>query len=71
MQFNDVQIQQVSFHKFLGVTIDSKLSWDEHVGVICNRIAKHVGIMFKLNFIPQTILLKLHNVCDCTSLNLL
>ena len=33
--------------KFLGVYIDENLNWKSHIGHVCNKIAKSVGIIFK------------------------
>ena len=32
--------------KFLGVIIDNKLSWKEHISYVCGKVAKGVGINF-------------------------
>ena len=37
----------LNFH--LRVTIDNKLSWHEHIGIICNQISKGVDILNRLN----------------------
>ena len=34
---NDTVIQQVAHAKYLGVTIDEKLSWNEHILKITNK----------------------------------
>ena len=48
--------------KFLGITIDSKLSFKEHVNVICKKLSKSVGVLYKLNsFLPNNILKTLYN----------
>jgi len=54
-------IQRATNLKFLGVIIDEKLLWNEHVGVMCNRLAKNVGILHKLKFLPSDVLLLLYN----------
>ena len=34
--------------KFLGVIIDKKLSWKEHISYICGKVAKGIGIISKV-----------------------
>ena len=46
--------------KFLGVHIDESLTWHEHVGVVCNRVAKAVGIIYRLRHFPRHILVMLY-----------
>ena len=41
--FNGMTIKRVT--KFIGVHIDSKLNWNEHVSVIKTKVAKNVSIM--------------------------
>jgi hypothetical protein len=43
-----VCIETVSKTKFLGVLIDNKLSWKDHINYICNKIAKGIGVMRKV-----------------------
>jgi hypothetical protein len=42
-----VEIQQVNQCKFLGVTIDSHLSWNSHIQYISNKISKGIGILLR------------------------
>lgn len=44
---NDVKLEQVESTKFLGVFIDSKLSWQHHIKHIKSKIAKSIGIIGK------------------------
>ena len=54
---NNVEIQRTHVHKFLGVTIDSKLKFDHHIKEISRKISKSAGIMYKLcNYLPTPIL---------------
>ena len=38
--YNDITLKHSSHEKFLGVTIDNKLSFDEHIINICKRANK-------------------------------
>ncbi len=40
--------ETVNKTKFLGVLIDNKLSWKDHIYYICNKIAKGIGIIKKV-----------------------
>ena len=47
LRINDTSIQSVYVTKFLGVLIDSKLNWKNHIDYICKKIAKRIGILLK------------------------
>ena len=49
------------FSQILGVTIDDKLSWHEHIGVICNQVSKGVGVLNRIRILPQYILKTIYN----------
>ena len=43
--------------KFLGIHIDKKLNFVNHVTDMSMRVAKSIGLLYKLNrFLPETIL---------------
>ena len=46
------QVKQVSSLKFLGVTIDYKLNWSDHINVVCNTLAKNIGVIYRLKSLP-------------------
>jgi len=41
------KIKQVTSTKFLGVVIDSKLKWSEHIAMVKNKVSKGLGIIYK------------------------
>ena len=41
---NNSILQQVHFTNFLGIIIDDKLKWANHISYIKNKIAKDMGI---------------------------
>ncbi len=48
------------FVKYLGILIDSNLSWKFHIDNICKKIKKSIGILSKLRyFVPLKILVNL------------
>ena len=60
--FDDTPLECVSEIKFLGVTVDNKLSWKPHVLNICKTISRNIGIINKLkNFLPLSSLLMLYS----------
>ena len=56
IKLGNVNIQRVSSAKFLGVIIDDKFSWSNHIGVICNKLSKSIGVMYRLKSLPKIIL---------------
>ena len=48
IKINDDIIKQVPFVKFLGVTIDQKLTWINHINSVLKSITKSTGMIAKL-----------------------
>ena len=47
----------VTSSKFLGVIIDDKIKFNEHIQGLCNKISKSIGIIFRIrNCIPNVCL---------------
>ena len=47
--------------KLLGVIIDNKLSWKEHIPYVCGKVAKGIGIIFKVRkYVNKSTLLELY-----------
>lgn len=44
---NDKLIEQLESVKFLGVIIDNKLTWKPHIGNVCSKLSKILGIMYR------------------------
>ena len=62
LRISNDAIQSVNNFNFLGLYINSKLSWDTHTNVIGKRMSGAVGIIKKLQFIfLKTILLTIYN----------
>ena len=56
-------LERKTFVKYLGVLIDSNLSWKSHVDYISLKISKTIGIISQLrHFIPSPILLDIYRV---------
>ena len=60
--FDGAPISRVNSLKFLGIFIDDKLSWTQHVNYLCSVISRNVGILNKLKyFLPSNILYNIYN----------
>ena len=44
----DQIIPRKSVTKFLGVFIDDRLSWEQRISHICNKISKSIGVLFRI-----------------------
>jgi len=61
VQIKGTKLEQVSSTKFLGVFIDHKLTWKEHITYTKNKISKCIGILRKVNkILSKCIKLKLY-----------
>ena len=47
IEINGQSITCATKTKFLGVIIDNKLTWKEHISYICGKVAKGIGIISK------------------------
>lgn len=51
--FNGHVIQQVHVVKYLGVMIDDKLNWVEHINCLISKISSFTGILYRIkNYLP-------------------
>jgi hypothetical protein len=57
-------IEMVSKTKFIGVMLDDKLKWDQHIAYIKSKIAKGIGILCKARKIlySETLLTLYHTM---------
>ena len=62
VKLNGNKLEKVLFTKFLGVCIDYQLNWCIHIKGICRKIAKVIGIMFKIkNKVDCVVLCMIYN----------
>ena len=62
VKLDDMYLEKVHKVNFLGVLIDDKLSWKNHIDNVCSKVSMSVGIMKKLRpFLPVNILFTLYN----------
>ena len=59
--FNNSIVNVTSIHKHLGMILDSKLSFDEHLKSVLKRISKTVGLFRKFQgILPRTSLITIY-----------
>ena len=57
IKINNKAIKEKEYIKYLGVLIDSTLSWKQHVSNISKKVSHSIGIMYKLRpFLPLNVL---------------
>ena len=65
-------LQRKQFVKYLGVLIDSNLSWNDHVANVALKISKTIGIIARLrHFLPTSVLLNIYNYFPYPSISFL
>lgn len=53
VQINGKRLEQVKSQKLLGVTIDDKLSFDDHIEELCIKLSQRIAVLKKIRrFIP-------------------
>ena len=57
LKIDGVNIERVYHTKFLGVEIDCKLRWREHVNNIQTKIAKNINVLYKMKFLLDSAVL--------------
>ena len=45
---NATVLKQLSSQKLLGVTIDQKLSFDDHIDKLCNKLCQRIAVLSKI-----------------------
>ena len=68
--FDSTVIKEVKTTKFLGLTIDNKLSWNSHIDNICKTISRNIGVIYKVKHVlPLSALLVLYSTLILPYLN--
>ena len=44
---NKSLLSKIQTHRYLGVILDSKMSWTQHIAYVNNKVAKGIGVMLK------------------------
>lgn len=58
IHIDDDAIQVVDSFNYLGLIIDSKLKFKEHIDVICSKISRSVGVLYSLKYLVPLNVLK-------------
>ena len=59
--FNNTNVTQSIYQKHLGIILDSKLTFENHVNMVTTKINKTIGLLRKLkNLLPRTALIKIY-----------
>ena len=62
LKVNHVKIKQVYKATILGVELDDKLSWNEHIDKIANKVTSGIGAIRKIrDFVNRDILIWIYN----------
>ena len=68
--FNGASIKRVDSERFLGVILDSNLSWQPHISALSGKVSRNSGILFKLKgIVPENILKLVYNSLIQSHLN--
>ena len=61
IRIRDSILTKVSTVKFLGVTLDDNLTFNDHVKIVTTKISKSVGVMRRLHCqLPADVMVKLY-----------
>ena len=61
IQFLNTSVSANDQIKYLGITIDTRLNFEEHIGIVAKKISRSLGVMCKLrNVLPPKALLVLY-----------
>lgn len=64
------EIEYVDSFKFLGITVDKHLSWNQHIKTVCTKIKRAAGVIGRLKHIlPIPVKLKLYHSLIGSHLN--
>ena len=59
--FNNASVTRTSSQKHLGIILDNKLKFDDHIKMVFRKISKTVGLLRKLhNFLPRAALIAIY-----------
>ena len=67
VNINKYCIKQVNEFKYLGVVLDNKLNWHKHIEILCTKLSRASGVLYRLKpFLPQnTLRMVYHSLVSC------
>ena len=61
LRFNNNNVSLASSQKYLRLTLDNRLTFDEHLTNVSNKMSKTIGLLWKLqNILPRPALLTIY-----------
>ena len=48
LHLNSTELEQVDSHKLLGVTVESQLTFEQHVDDLCKKLAQRIAVLQKI-----------------------
>ena len=70
LYLNNVDIERVTQFNFLGLILNSQLTWKNHTEHISTKISKIIGVIYRLKDIyPQSVLLMIYNTLILSHMN--
>ena len=62
ISLNGIKIESTERERFLGVIMDTSMTWKLHINALTSKISRNAGIIFKLKGkVPQSILKNVYN----------
>ena len=62
LTFGGVDIEWVSEFKYLGLTLNNRMSYSNHIDRVCNKVSQYIGVFYNLNrILPTHILVLLYH----------
>ena len=58
ISFSGIQIEQSDHERFLGVILDSGLTWSHHINLLATKISRNAGILYRLKGVVPDATLK-------------
>ena len=70
LSIDDIPIDSVDEFNYLGIILHERLTWENHINMVTNKIAKVSGILNRLKHIfPQNVLLSLYHTLIISQIN--
>ena len=62
LTFGGVDIEWVCEFKYLGLTLNNRMSYSNHIDRVCNKVSQYIGVFYNLNrILPTHILVLLYH----------